>query len=40
LIGFSAAVIDRELGWNTLGVGPDLPLAEDPSLWSTLELLG
>ena len=40
LIGFSAAVIDRELGWNTLGVGSDLPLAEDPSLWSTLELLG
>ncbi len=39
LLGFSAAVTDRELGWNTLGVGPDLPLAEDPSLWSTLELL-
>jgi hypothetical protein len=23
-----------------LGVGADLPLAEDPSLWSTLELVG
>lgn len=40
LIGFSVAVIDRELGWNTLGVAADLPLAEDPSLWSTLELVG
>lgn len=40
LLGFSVAVVDRELGWNTLGVGTDLPLAEDPSLWSTLELVG
>ena len=27
------AVIDRELGWQTLSVGPEYPVAEDPSLW-------
>jgi hypothetical protein len=38
-LGFSYAVIDRELGWQTLSVGPELPFMEDPSLWATLELL-
>jgi hypothetical protein len=38
-IGFSYAVIDRELGWQTFTVGPELPFAEDPSLWSTLDLV-
>jgi hypothetical protein len=38
-IGFSYAVIDRELGWQTFSVGPDLPFAEDPSLWGTLDLV-
>jgi hypothetical protein len=27
------AVIDRELGWQTLALGPEYPVAEDPSLW-------
>lgn len=38
-IGFSYAVIDRELGWQTFTVGPELPFIEDPSLWGTLELM-
>jgi hypothetical protein len=37
--GFSYAVIDRELGWQTFSVGPELPFVEDPSLWGTLELV-
>ena len=37
-LGFSYAVIDRELGWQTFSVGPELPFMEDPSLWGTLEL--
>jgi hypothetical protein len=39
-IGFSYAVIDRELGWQTFSVGPELPFVDDPSLWGTLELVG
>ncbi len=27
------AVIDRELGWQTLSIGPEYPVMEDPSLW-------
>ena len=38
-IGFSYAVSDRELGYQTLASGPELPIAEDPSLWHTLELV-
>ncbi len=37
-IGFSYAVADREMGWQTLSVGPELPFLSDPSLWGTLEL--
>lgn len=37
-LGFSYTVIDRELGWQTFSVGPELPFIEDPSLWGTLEL--
>lgn len=37
-LGFSYAVIDRELGWQTFSVGPELPFVEDPSLWGTLDL--
>jgi hypothetical protein len=37
-LGFTYAVIDRELGEQTLGVGGPLPYQEDPSLWATLEL--
>jgi hypothetical protein len=38
-LGFSYAVIDRELGWQTFTVGRDLPFTEDPSLWGTLDLV-
>jgi len=38
-IGFSYAVIDRELGWQTFTVGPELPFVDDPSLWGTLDLV-
>ncbi|MFM2097208.1 MAG: hypothetical protein RIS70_4332 [Planctomycetota bacterium] len=38
-LGFMYAVIDRELGWQTLNLGPEFPITEDPSLWSTLELV-
>lgn len=33
-IAFYYAVIDRELGWQTLAVGPEYPVTEDPSLWA------
>ena len=39
LIGFNYAVNDRELGWQTLAMGPELPIMEDPSLWQTLHLV-
>lgn len=38
-IGFNYAVVDRELGWQTLAIGPELPISEDPSLWQTLNLV-
>ncbi len=38
-LGFSYAVVDRELGWQTFSVGPEFPITEDPSLWGTLELM-
>jgi hypothetical protein len=38
-IGFFIAVADRELGWQTLGVGPELPILENPSLWQTVRLV-
>lgn len=38
-LGFSYAVIDRELGWQTFHVGPELPFTSDPSLWGTMELV-
>ncbi len=37
-LGFFYAVIDRELGWQTLGVDNAFPFDEDPSVWGTLEL--
>lgn len=39
-LGFTYAVINRELGWQTFSVGPEFPFLEDPSLWGTLELHG
>jgi hypothetical protein len=38
-LGFTYAIVDRELGWQTFSVGPELPFMEDPSLWGTLELV-
>lgn len=38
-MGFFYAVRDNEKGEQTLSVGTDFPYAEDPSLWSVLELV-
>lgn len=38
-LGFFYAVRDQELGEQTLGLTPEFPYWEDPSLWSTLELI-
>ncbi len=38
-LGFTYAVIDRELAQQTFGVGSPMPYDEDPSLWATLELV-
>jgi hypothetical protein len=38
-LGFYYAVRDHELGEQVLSVGADFPFAEDPSLWSVLELV-
>ncbi len=38
-MGFTYAVIDRELGEQTFAAGQPMPYQEDPSLWATLELV-
>ncbi len=38
-IGFTYAVLDRELGLNTFASGAGFPFDEDPSCWATLELV-
>ncbi len=38
-LGFHYAIADRELGWQALTVGRDLPAEENPSLWSEMELV-
>lgn len=38
-LGFFYSVRDLELGEQTLSIGADFPFADDPSLWSTLELM-
>ena len=38
-LGFTYAVIDRELGEQTFSVGRPMPYDEDPGLWATLELV-
>ena len=38
VLGFYVAVVDRELGWQSLGLSPPLPVDEDPSLWCELAL--
>lgn len=37
-LGFTYAVVDREIGTQTFSCGPEFPYHEDPSLWGTLEL--
>ncbi len=37
-LGFFYQVVDRELGLQTLNLGPEFPVTSDPSLWATLEL--
>ena len=39
-IGIYYAVIDRELGWQTLSLGPEYPVTDDPSLWGEAVLDG
>lgn len=38
-LGFTYALVDRELGEQTFSVGSPMPYQEDPSLWGTLELV-
>ncbi len=37
-LGFNYVVADAELGYQTLAVGVEMPIFEDPSLWQTLVL--
>jgi hypothetical protein len=38
-LGFTYALVDRELGTQTFAIGPEFPIDEDPSLWGTLDLV-
>ncbi len=38
VIGFYAAVVDRELGWQSLGLAPPYPVTEDPSIWLEMNI--
>jgi hypothetical protein len=38
-LGFYYLLEDAELGRQVLTVGPEFPFDQDPSLWSTLELV-
>ena len=38
-LGFTYAVLDRELGWQTFSLASEFRFQEDPSLWGTLELV-
>lgn len=37
-VGFYFAVLDRELGWQSLALQSDLPVMDNPSLWAQLQL--
>jgi hypothetical protein len=37
-LGFFYSIHDEELGEQVLGVGPEFPFWEDPTLWSVLAL--
>ena len=38
-LGFTYAVVDRELGWQTFSVSSEFRFTEDPSLWGSLDLI-
>jgi hypothetical protein len=38
-LGFSYRIFDREQGEQTLSVGSEMPIEDDPSLWGTVELV-
>jgi hypothetical protein len=38
-LGFTYAIYDRERGLQTFATGPTFPYDEDPTCWSTLELV-
>lgn len=38
VLGFNLAIVDRELGWQSLGLSPPYPVKEDPSTWLELSL--
>lgn len=38
-LGFTYAVMDRELGWQTFTIGNEFPFTSDPTLWGRLELV-
>ncbi len=38
-LGFTLAVLDRELGLQTFAVGAEFPYEEDPSCWAEVELV-
>ena len=38
-LGFNYSIVDRELGQQSLAIGPQLPIQEDPSLWQSLHLM-
>ncbi len=38
VVGFYFAVADRELGWQSVALQPDLPVMDNPSLWAQLTL--
>ncbi len=38
-LGFTYALVDRELGTQTFSCSREFPFQEDPSLWGTLELV-
>ncbi len=39
-LGFFYMVVDAEQGRQAFSLGPEFPIAEDPSLWGTLEFVG
>ncbi len=39
-LGFTLAVLDRELGLQTFAMGAEFPYEEDPSCWAEVELVG